>query len=327
MQTNKLLFNKKYYVTLVFFVLVVIASIVLLVFRSEREFAQFNTLNKSNYSYVIQTDGPTSENMYALYNTNFTTNNNTINAYSLMEFDDVTYNDNNYINKSHVVKGSYGKLENNSIAISKNIAIQYNLSIDSIVKSKNSVSNSIEEYKVQYIFTTSFGLLTTDIDTNKGVIIYSFNEQLKENLNGSFISFANKTPQQLTKEYSVNLIDFISKSTLQEKIMISLVLNQSLVFIMILVSSIVITIFISEHTTRYFRFLKLNGDNVKKIKYSIFKYNVLSIGIYILVLIVLLQIINFVFLKSILVTSFTICIAGIISLFVANYYSYKRIGR
>lgn len=185
--------TKKYWVTLVFNILLV--SLIGLSFSSFINVSSYNlqTWNNTTSKYVAYDARKFSTNCYVYYGKSI--------SFNLSEGDSIriiadiyqfiegnSYDEKSLLNKKNIVSGIYKELNGNEIAIPDNIAKEYSLNIGDIIYLNANIA-----YTIKYIFRNLYDIKKPNIDSNNGVI------------------FIGSTIKKLSSNYTYAVFDNISK--------------------------------------------------------------------------------------------------------------------
>lgn len=239
--------------------------------QTDRAYKQLDFYKTGKYQYFYETTGSTHENDYlqcsSVY---FYADRNmkvSLLGDCLMVLEKSTYNLETPIRMNK-------QLGNREIAITANLAKQFDLKIGSEVFSKHNIKNRIEKYTVVEILPVAYGVLREDYSINYGLIIMGCDLEYLNSTNYSYIGFSEKDPTALIKSSGAGFISLYIKKLYEQRLLKNVFVWQSGVCVMVILITFLYTIIHWKNQKKYYNRLKLNGCDVNEIKKQI----ILDIG-------------------------------------------------
>lgn len=313
------------FIIVVFFFFSFMINIFIIIFTNA-DFAQLNSLWHSDYVYSAITQQPVMQDDYYKFDAgiSFELSSNaktSLNVDIVMQSLESEYTDSVYWNVN--------KLDIYDIAISKNIAKAYGLSIGDKLYSKNVVDGKVYEYVIDQILPeiTSVRVMKEKNYSSNGIIIMGYDKQYINNITHYSIIFTKKSIEEMSLNISEMPENIIHRSD-EIIIVCKKLLPYLLLFIML---SVLLTIGLVLFLVRYIKYnykrLILLGFRKKELNKS---YNMLICGTgavsIVIVFFVSLFIFRFIGLCLFEAAFFSIImLAEIVTLFLAAHFSKRQL--
>ena len=183
--------NPKHMVTIIAVVILAAAAMFLFTNQVSSLNSYSSFLKSRNYNYSVIIDKNLEKDAYAFYDrkisfSTYCSLSETINAVVLMESNN-SHTTNDFLNGYDV-----SSLNSTEVAISSNIAKKNNLSVGSIIYSKNKVKNTVEMYSVSLILPNIYGVYDSEFSESKGLIVMGYNEDIITNIKTNYIFYYNE---------------------------------------------------------------------------------------------------------------------------------------
>ena len=265
--------NYKYYLLLIsIYALLLLIAIGCIFMQTDRIYEQLNFYKVSKYQYLYETTDSTHVDSYLYCSSVFfyadENRNVSILSDCLMISENSTYDFETPIKLVN-------QLGNREIAITANLAKQFDLKIGSKVFSKHNIRNRIEEYKIAEILPITYGILRVDYGINYGLIVMGCDLEYLDNTDYSYIGFSEKDPTVLIQNSGVGLISLNAKETYERQLVKSVFVWQSIICAMVILFTSLYVIIHLRNQKEYYNRLKLEGCTVNKIQ----KLIILDIGV------------------------------------------------
>lgn len=177
-------------------------------------FVQYQNLKESQYNYSLITNKLIHSNSYLFlddevlfYQNNFeiyNNNNIAMNTEVFMMLSDMEY--------SVIPYNMYQEtLAENEIAISKNLAKNYNLKNGDTLFTNLATDNYVTSYTIKYIFEYCYGMVKPN--SSLGVVVIGNISRIESNLENTYFTFSvEDLAQTLNNDNSIVLIEWINKT-------------------------------------------------------------------------------------------------------------------
>lgn len=265
--------NCKYYLLVIsIYAVLLLIAIGCIFMQTDRVYKQLDFYKTGKYQYLYETTGSTHVNSYlhcsSVYFYVDRNMNTSILSDCLMVCENGTYNFETPIKFGN-------QLGSREIAITANLAKQFNLKVGSEVFSKHNIRNRIEEYKVVEILPVTYGILRVDYGINYGLIIMGCDLEYLNNTDYSYIGFSEKDPTVLIQNSGVGLVSLSNKES-NERFLIKTVSawQCGICALVILLTSLCVIIH-WKNQKGYYNRLKLEGCATNIIK----KLIILDMGV------------------------------------------------
>jgi len=264
--------NYRYYLLLVSaYAVLLFIAIGGIFMQTDRIYKQLDFYEAGNYQYFYEVTSSTHENDYlqcsSVYFYADRNMKESLLGDCLMMLEKSTYNSVAPIRPSN-------QLENREIAVTANLAKQFDLKVGSKVFSKHNINNSIEEYTVAEILPVAYGVLRVDYSINYGIIVMGCDSEYLNNTNYSFIGFSEKDPTALIQGSRAGLLSLNIKEPYEQRLLEKAFVCQSGICVMVISVTVLYAMIHWKNQMKYYNRLKLNGCAVNEIKRQI----VLDIG-------------------------------------------------
>ena len=258
---------KYYFLIVLCYTLLLTVAIGCLFLQSERVYRQLEFSYSADYEYIFETKQSVKQNDYLnCSSVTFYPDNNlngSLNVECFMVMDSSKYQS----ASPFLLQKELGLRE---IAITYNVAQQYGFREGSVVYSKHNIINHIEEYTVAEILPICYGIIRTDHNLNRGVIVMGYDEMYENNTNYSYIGFCEGDPTKLIIDTDAGLISLTAKSKQESPIFEELLLWQTVVSACVIGSTIIYAVIHWKFQRVYYAGLTIKGSPPEKIKTAIF---------------------------------------------------------
>lgn len=264
--------NYKYYLLVIsIYALLLLIAIGGIFMQTDRVYKQLNYYKTSKYQYLYETTGSTHVNGYlhcsSVYFYADRNMNESILSECLMISKNSTYDFETPIKLDN-------QLGSREIAITVNLAKQFDLKIGSEVFSKHNIRNKIEEYKVAEIIPITYGILRVNYGINYGLIIMGCDLEYLNNTDYSYIGFSEKDPTILIQNSGVGLISLSNKKSNEYSLTKTILAWQGSICAVVILLTSLYSIIHWKNQKEYYNRLKLEGCATNIIK----KLIVLDVG-------------------------------------------------
>ena len=260
--------NYKYYLTLIIVQALIFTIVLCALFpHLDRNHKQLAFDNHSSYQYVFESNQGTSTNNYlnCTDKIQFSTDasmGQPLYVETFMLLPSVAYDD----VAPFVLKN---KLSSSEIAITRNVAAKYHLSVGTQVYSKHKVTNTLVEYTVKEILPVCYGLTQNDPKSNHGVIIMGTDESYIQNVAYSFSGFAENDPSAQIANENAGLISINSKRDQNSNLLLQTIISQAIICFLVCAIMVIGCKFHYDCQKSYYSRIAIDGYPIKKLTRAI----------------------------------------------------------
>lgn len=234
--------------------------------QSERIFRQLDFYRRSNYGYVFEAYDSVNQNDYFYCS-------------SVIFYGDKV--ERSVIAECYMLTGnsSYDdaapfrlqkELGSRQVAVTKNLAREYGLSVGSILCSKHVCLSTVESYTVAEILPVCYGVLNVDYNLNKGCIVMGYDEVYDENMDFSHVGFSEGDPSRIIIDSNAGLISLTDKTQQQRPFMFTLLIEQLVVAVFVVALTFLYFAIHRLCQQNYYARLQMNGCPPKRFKKVLF---------------------------------------------------------
>lgn len=260
--------NYKYYLLAIsIYALLLLIAMGCIFMQTDRVYKQLDFYKTGKYQYLYETTGSTHENEYLHCSSVYFYADRKMDMSILSDCLMITENS-TYDFETPIKLGN--QLGSREIAITANLAKQFDLKIGSKVFSKHNIRNRIEEYKVAEILPVAYGISRVEYGINYGLIVMGCDLEYLNNTDYSYIGFSEKDPTVLIQDSGVGLISLSNKEANEYSLIKTACVWQcGICAIVILLTSLFVIIH-WKNQKEYYNRLKLEGCATNIIRKLIF---------------------------------------------------------
>ncbi len=194
---------------------------------------------------------------------------NRILSSSLMLTDGEYYTD-SILNPFNLISGRVTNIDVDEVVITKDIANNHNISIDSVIYSKSIVSSITKMYRVVGIINNIYTVEPVINNIMKGILFFGYDSSIESNLEANYQNYSQQDPTNLLVNCQGCLVKIYSRDQLSKNPI------ESLLIYSILLSSIYIPLILvlynflfKDGFTNYRRLIMLGSNRLFLLSYMI----------------------------------------------------------